>query len=418
MQNNNRFKVEKDEKDKKKKLLLLGGSGYLIPVIEKAKELGIFTITCDNIPDNVAHKYSDMALNISIVEKDKVLDEAKKIHVDGIISFACDPGVTTAAYVAEKMNLQFQGSYESVSILQDKEKFRKFLFDNGFNVPLCVAGTTSDELLLKAKDFKWPLIIKPADSAGSKGVKKVSTKEELENAFDYAMKYSICKKVIAEEYLEFEGEHSSADYFTIEGKLVFSSFSDQLFDKKASNPYTPSFIIWPSSMKKEYQDELNSEIQRLMSLLNMGTGIYNIETCVSNGKGYIMEVSPRGGGCRIAEIQEMSMGAKLIENEIRASVKMPLVPISKTSLEGYWVEMIVHSDSLQSGELKEIEIDRDIEKKNIRYKHLLVKPGDIVPAFTGANATLGDIFLHFENKYVMDDILFSNREWLKIKCVE
>ena len=92
-----------------KKLLLLGGTRYLIPVIQRAKELGYYTITCDYLPNNLSHRYSDEYHNLSIVEKEKVLELAESLQVDGVMSFACDPGVTTAAYVAEKMGLPSPG---------------------------------------------------------------------------------------------------------------------------------------------------------------------------------------------------------------------------------------------------------------------------------------------------------------------
>ena len=98
-----------------KKLLLLGGSRYLLPVIRTAHKLGIYVITCDYLPNNIAHKYSDKYLNVSIIEKDKVLEAAKTESVDGIMSFACDPGVETAAYVAERMELPFQCIFLKIS---------------------------------------------------------------------------------------------------------------------------------------------------------------------------------------------------------------------------------------------------------------------------------------------------------------
>lgn len=91
-----------------KKLLLLGGSRYLVPVIEAAHKLGLYVITCDYLPDNDAHKISDEYMNISIIDKDAVLKAAEEKQIDGVMSFACDPGVVTAAYVAEKMGLPFR----------------------------------------------------------------------------------------------------------------------------------------------------------------------------------------------------------------------------------------------------------------------------------------------------------------------
>ena len=85
-----------------KKILMLGGSRYIIPVIRAAHELGYSVVTCDYLPNNIGHKYSDEYYNVSIVEKDAVLALASKLGTCGVMSFACDPGVTTAAYVAEK----------------------------------------------------------------------------------------------------------------------------------------------------------------------------------------------------------------------------------------------------------------------------------------------------------------------------
>ena len=118
---------------KQKKLMLLGGLRYLLPVIEAAHKLGIYVITCDYLPDNIAHKYSDEYRNVSIVDKEAVLAVARELQIDGIMSFAVDPGVVTAAYVQEKMGLP-GNPYESVCILQNKDRFRNFLTKHGLNV--------------------------------------------------------------------------------------------------------------------------------------------------------------------------------------------------------------------------------------------------------------------------------------------
>ena len=101
--------------DKQKKLLLLGGSSYLRPVIREAHALGIHVITCDYLPDNAAHKYADEYRNISILDRDAVLEAARSLGVSGVMSFACDPGVTTAAYVAEKLGLPAPQGHHGLS---------------------------------------------------------------------------------------------------------------------------------------------------------------------------------------------------------------------------------------------------------------------------------------------------------------
>ena len=399
-----------------KKLLILGGSRYVIPVIKKAHELGVYVITCDYLPDNVGHKFADEYHNVSIVDKDEVLTLAKKLKIDGVVSFATDPGVVTAAYVAERMGLPFQASYEAACILQDKGLFRKFLTEHHFNCPHARRYENIDAPFKDIDFFTWPVIVKPTDSAGSKGVTKVDCPDELREAIKTALDGAHNGAFIIEDFLTFEGHHSSTDPFTVDGELRFATYSDQLFDPAADNPYTPAFIIWPASMKQEHQDELTHEIQRLMHLLQMGTGIYNIETCVANGgKPYIMEVSPRGGGCKIAELQRLAYGVDLIEAEVRKAVGMPVQEIRQTQCDGHWCEMVVHARPGQQGHLKRIWFDLEIEKKYIKVVDITMKQGDMVEPFTGANMSLGDIFMRFDSREELDRITQSADRWLHIE---
>lgn len=399
-----------------KKLMILGGSRYAIPVIQTAKKLGIYTITCDYLPENPAHKVSDEYVNVSIIDKEATLAAAQRLQIDGIVSFGCDPGVVTAAYVAEKMGLPFQGPYKSVEILQDKGLFRQFLTENGFNVPHAKRYTDKNAPFADIDFFTWPVIVKPVDSAGSKGVTRVDTPEALPAAIETAVGGSHNGGFIIEDFLTFEGYHSSADPFTVNGKLEFVSYSDQLFDKDAENPYTPAFIIWPSTMKQAHQDDLTEQTQRLMTLLNMKTGIYNIETCVgSDGKPYLMEVSPRGGGCKIAELQRMAYGIDLIENEVRNAVGMSLTEVRQTECDGVWCEMVVHARPGHSGVLKAITVESDIAERYLKLTDLSAKPGDYVHPFTGANMSLGDMFFRFDSREELDDVMSRVNEWLHIE---
>ena len=398
-----------------KKLMILGGSRYLIPVIESAHKHDIYVITADYLPDNIAHSYADEYCNVSLIDKDAVLEEAKKRNIDGIISFACDPGVVTAAYVAEKMGLPFQTSYEAACILQDKGLFRQFLIDNGFNCPFAKRYTDRNEAKKDRDLFKWPVIVKPVDSAGSKGVTRVDEFEDLDSAIDAAIAESHCGAFIIEEFIIFDGHHSSTDPITVDGELKFITFSDQLFDPEAENPYTPSLIIWPSTMAQKHQDTLASEIQRLMHLLKTRTGIYNIESCVGiDGKPYIMEVSPRGGGCKICDLQKLAYGVDLIEAEVLKAVGLPIGEINAGECDGHWCEAVIHAAPGESGILKKITIDPEV-KDYVKVIDTYMKEGDMVHEFTGANMSLGDIFLRFDTREQLDEVVGRMREWLHIE---
>lgn len=395
-----------------KKLMLLGGMRYLLPVIEAAHKLGIYVITADYLPNNIAHKYSDEYCNVSIIDKEAVLKAAKELKIDGIMSFACDPGVATAAYVAEKMGLPCSGSYESVSILQNKGKFRKFLSDNGFNVPTAKSYDTIEEALKDVDLFQWPVIVKPTDSAGSKGVTKVNDKNQLKESIEYALSFSHSNEFIIEDFLEKIGDSSDCDSFSVDGELKFVSFSAQKFDENCENPYTPAAYSWPATISNEHQIELKKEIQRLLKLLNMKTSIYNIETreC-TNGKAYIMECSPRGGGNRLAEMMRYATEVDMITNSVKAALGMPIENIIQKDLNGYWTEIILHSD--KPGVFDSLFISEEI-KDNLIERDLWIEKGTQVGGFSGANEAIGTIVLRFDNKEKMEAVLSNQDKYVKV----
>ena len=395
-----------------KRLLLLGGSRYALPVIKAAHDLGHHVITCDYLPDNIAHKYSDEYYNVSIIEKDAVLDAAKCLKIDGVMSFACDPGVVTAAYVADRLDLPNVGPYESVCILQDKGRFRKFLADNGFTVPTAKGYTLVEDAVKDVDIFHWPVIVKPTDSAGSKGVTRLDNPEQLRPAINHALDFSHNGHFIVEDFIQQKGFSSDTDSFSVNGKLKFVSFNSQRFDPKAENPYTPAAYSWPSSMTDAHQRELASEIQRLLGLLDMGTSVYNIETREGvDGKAYIMECSPRGGGNRLSECLKYATGVDLIANAVRGALGEEIVGVEQRDYDGCWAEVVLHGDKPGifgglwiSDELKDSIVERD----------LWVKEGERIGGFSAANEAVGTIVLKFETEGRLQEVMSDIPRYVKV----
>ena len=396
-----------------KQLLLLGGSRYLLPVIREAKGLGCRVITCDYLPDNPAHRFSDAYANVSIVERDAVLALAKELQVDGIMSFACDPGVVTAAYVAEKLGLPNVGPYESVALLQDKGRFRAFLQENGFRVPLARSFT---ELVPAQREIRrFPVMVKPVDSAGSKGVSRVDALKELPSAVKTALAFSRCGRFLIEDYIEPAGFPSDTECFSVDGELRFVSFNNQYFDRQAENPYTPAGFTWPSSMPAAAQEELRGELQRLLHLLHMGTTVYNVESRLgTDGQAYLMEVSPRGGGNRLCEMLQYTTGVNLIRNAVKAALGLPVEELSDPVYTGNWSYVALHSG--ESGRFAGLELTEEA-RRSLVEEDLWVRQGEPVEAFSGANKTLGTLVLNWPDRASRDAHMADIGSWLKI-CVD
>lgn len=396
-----------------KRLMLLGGLRYLKPVIDAAHKQGYYVITADYLPDNIAHKWSDEFCNVSIVDKEAVLKEARRLHIDGIMSFACDPGVVAASYVQNEMGLPSFGPFESVEILQNKDKFRAFLTKHGFNVPKAKGFSSVEEALSDLSWYDYPVIVKPTDSAGSKGVTRVDKEEELQPALEYAFKHSIKKNVIVESFIEKKGCSSDTDSFSENGKLKFVSFCAQRFDPKATNPYTPAAYSWPSTFSEEEEAYLTSEIQRLITLLGMKTSVYNIEVRVApDGKPYIMELTPRGGGNRLCEMLRYATGVDMITAITRAMVGDPILePIEQKPYNGHWAEIILHAD--ESGVFDHLDISKELPAEIVE-EDLWVEKGDKVESFEGANNAIGTLVLKFQTAEKLEHAITHQSDWLHV----
>ncbi len=396
-----------------KRLMLLGGLRYLKPVIDAAHKQGYYVITADYLPNNIAHKWSDEYCNVSIIDKEAVLREAQRLKIDGIMSFACDPGVVAASYVQNKMGLPSFGPFESVEILQNKDRFRAFLTKNGFNVPQAKGFDSVEAAMQEIYWYPWPVIVKPTDAAGSKGVTRVDKAEDLKPALEYAMEHSISGHIIVEEFIDKKGCSSDTDSMSVDGKLVFTSFCAQRFDAEATNPYTPAAYSWPSTFTKEEEAYLTSEIQRLITLLNLKTVVYNIEVRVApNGKPYIMELTPRGGGNRLCEMLRYATGVDMITAITRAMVGDPILePIEQKPYNGHWAEIILHAD--ESGIFDHLEISNDLPAEVVE-EDLWVENGDKVESFEGANNAIGTLVLKFKSAEELEYAITHQKEWLKV----
>ena len=393
--------------------MLLGGLRYLKPVIDAAHKQGYYVITADYLPNNIAHKWSDEYCNVSIIDKEAVLKEAQRLQIDGIMSFACDPGVVAASYVQNKMGLPSFGPFESVEILQNKDKFRAFLAKNGFNVPQAKGFDSIEAAMEEIYWYPWPIIVKPTDAAGSKGVTRVDKAEDLKPALEYAMEHSITGHIIVEEFIDKQGCSSDTDSFSEDGKLKFVSFCAQRFDAEATNPYTPAAYSWPSTFTKEQEEYLTSEIQRLITLLNLKTCVYNIEVRVApNGKPYIMELTPRGGGNRLCEMLRYATGVDMITAITRAMVGDPILePIEQKPYNGHWAEIILHAD--KDGIFDHLEISKELSAEIVE-EDLWVEKGDKVEGFEGANNAIGTLVLKFPTAEELEKAITNQRSWLKV----
>ncbi len=395
-----------------KRLLMLGGAMQQIPIIKKAKEMGHYVITCDYLPDNPGHKIADEYYNISTVDKDKVLELAKKLKVDGVVAYASDPAAPTAAHVAEKMCLP-GNPYESVFICTQKDLFRDFLKTHGFNSPRARGFDTYEEAFIDFDNFKLPIMVKPVDSSGSKGVVKVNDRNELYSAVKEALFYSKRKRFIIEEFIVKKGYQISGDGFSFDGQLVFTSYGNELYSNKGIREYVALGEFWPSLLTPELKNKVDNELQRLIHALGMKTSAYNIEVILDQDDNvYILELGPRNGGSYIPQLIQLATGVDLVEYTIRGALGEDCSDLHMVEAQGFYSNYMICST--RSGMFKNLWFDNKFRISNLLDVYCTAKRGQPVMAYRNTNDSMGTILFQAKSLEEMMQITGNMEKFYRV----
>ncbi len=397
-----------------KKLLMLGGAMQQIPAIKRAKDMGLYVITCDYLPDNLGHQYADEYYNVSTTDLKGVLEVAKKCHVDGIVAYASDPAAPTAAYVAEQLGLP-GNPYESVNLLTQKDLFRNFLKKHGFCCPQSCGYTSYKEAKDDLAHFHFPVMVKPVDSSGSKGVVKVYDQNGIKAAVEEALSYSRGKRFIVEEFIEKKGYQISGDGFSIDGKLVFTSFGNEIYSGNGTREYVALGEFWPSLLSLEQKKKVDDEIQRLITALGMKTGAYNIEVILDkHDMPYILELGPRNGGSYIPQLIKYATRVDLIDYTIKGALGESCEGLKMAPTRGVWSNYMILSK--KSGKFKRIVFDVKFEKDNLLDVYCSAKEGEMVYAYQNTSHSLGTILFKAESVERMMEITENIEEyyWVEV----
>ena len=396
-----------------KKILMLGGTRQQIPVIRRAKEMGFYVITCDYLPDNPGHRFADEYYNVSTTDKEAVLELAEKIQIDGIVAYASDPAAPTASYVAEKLGLS-GNPYESVNLLTQKDLFRKFLAQHGFNTPKAEGYNTYEEAYQEIDSFKFPVMVKPVDASGSKGVVKIYDKSELKEAVAEAVSYSRRKRFVVEEFIQKKGYQISGDGFSVDGKLVFTSYGNELYSGKGTREYVALGEFWPSLLTQEEKDKVDSELQRLITALGMKTSAYNIEVIIDESDDvYILELGPRNGGSYIPQLIQYATGVDLVSYTIMAAASEDCSSLAMADTKGCFSNYMILSTV--SGTFKGILFDEDFKNNNLLEVHCTYEAGDQVTAYQNTEHSLGTILFKADNIEEMIEITSNIDKYYQVE---
>ena len=395
-----------------KRVLMLGGSIYQTYAIKAAVEMGYYVITCDYLPDNPGHKFAHEYHNVSTTDKEAVLELARKLKVDGIVAYASDPAAPTAAYVSEKLGLP-TSPYKSVEILSKKHLFRQYLTEHGFNVPKAKSYTKYEEAEKDIDSFHLPVMVKPVDSSGSKGINKLTDKSQLKAFVEDALSYSRDKIFLIEEFIVKNGPQISGDAFSVDGKLVFHCLGNEFYSTKVDKDFAPLGECWPTVMPQEVIDTLAADLQRLISSLEMKSNAYNVEAIYGqDGKVYILELGARSGGSLIPQVTALATGVDMVPYVIKAALGEDCSDLKMAPVKGHWSNYMAHAN--ETGKYAGIEYDDNFKKNHLVDFVTDIKEGDPVHKYRDAQDCVGELILRYNNPEQMNQVIENMDQYVHI----
>jgi biotin carboxylase len=370
-------------------LLVLGAGHFQVPVIRRGKELGCQVIAMDYLPDNPGHRMADESLCISTVDVEAVLAAARDLGIDGVLTYGSDVSAPTVTVVAEALGLPGNPATAG-RILQRKDLFRAFQSSTGLPHPPFTAARRVADFQRGARHLRFPLIVKPADSSGSKGQSLVSSSEEVAVAFDLAMPFSRCGVVVAEEVLVEDLPELVGDVWISSGALSFRQYGHNYFN--TSEPIrVPVGEIVPGTFSREVTCELDRQLAILISGLGLRCGCLNFDGMVAGGEVYLLDIGLRNGGNFLPELIELSTGFDLTAAAIHSALGVPFS--TPAALEERPALSYVLG-ARKAGVLRSIEI-ADTLRPHLARQTFFTSIGSRVEPFTRGDRALGVLFFTF-----------------------
>ena len=366
-----------------KHLMILGAGPFQLPAIRRAVELGYRVTTVDYLPDNVGHRYSHHSVDCSTVDVDGVYRAARDLEIDGICTFSSDVAVPTVAAVAARLGLPGAGM-EAAQIMADKGRFRAFLERTGLDHPrFCVAQGYAQAVEGLAH-LRFPVILKPVDTSGSRGMTVLHALNETEarRAFAHALAFSRSGQVCVEEYID--AVEVGGDAILSQGHIAFLAITH----KHLSGLLVTGHSL-PCDIAAKDQERVRAVLDRACAALGYRAGPLNFDVMVMPHRVVILEMSPRNGGNGIPAVIERASDVNVEELALRIAVAEALPPLAGKPIQRGAGSFVFGSP--RGGRLKAIADEASVRRLVPEVFHFqpFLRAGDRVQPFAHNGNLIG-----------------------------
>lgn len=346
---------------KGKRLMLLGGGIQSCEIIREAHKLGIEVYETDYLEDSPAKKHADKSFMTSCIDVDAVVELCKNEDIDGVFTGYTDSLLPYTEEICRKLDMPFWGSAENIDICIDKMKFKEACNRAGVKT-IPYQKIKQDELDEKLEGVECPVVIKPVDNSGSRGVFKCYDKQLLKEYCEKALTFSKKKEILIEKLMDVNKEFSA--YYLLSGGGILSSMGDRYVVEVDKNTAPQAVgMFFPSIYTDRFLEKADSSIREFFRQNNMRDGFVFIQGFADNDEFYINEIGYRLNGGYTYKFTEFYNGYNQVQELLKFSLmgRMDTDKVRKTNphFSGYGLLLTI---SLKEGEIAEIRGIEEIRK--------------------------------------------------------
>ena len=286
---------------KGKRLLLIGGINSCSDLINIAHRNGVFIGVTDYNKDTYLKSIADAAYDVNALDVDAIVELCKKEKYDGVISNFVDMLSPYVTEIAEKLGFYAPYTKEQLLMSTNKKYFKKKCIEYG--VPVPKEYKINSVYDIESAEIEYPVIVKPVDGSGSKGISTCNNKEELIKGYNKAKESSRGNDVIVEQFI-FEDE-INVTYIANDGNIQLAAIHDRYFNTTQDTEVrVPDLYIYPSKYTDVYLKEYNDKVINMLKSIGIKDGSLFMQACVKDNKVYIYEAGMRLNGCKTYQILE------------------------------------------------------------------------------------------------------------------
>lgn len=372
----------------KNKLFIVGASILQLPAIKTAKEMGLTVAVADRNPKAVGIPYADVYYNVSTVDENGIYEAARDFGAEGIMTLATDMPMRAVAYACDRLGL-CGIDYATAIRSTDKGEMIKAFDSAGLPIPRYFLPETAEDAVNLGKTLGFPLVCKPVDNSGSRGVSLVCSQDELTEAVTYGVTNSVSGRVILEEYLT--GKEVSAEVVVWQGEATVLTVTDKL------TTGAPYFVeighSQPSRLPVAHVKEAEKLAKAAVKAVGITTGAAHVEIMVTEKGAFLIELGARmGGDCITTHLVPLSTGVNMIKANI--NIALGISPkVTPRFSRGAAIRYVLP----EKGTIKSIDGAQIAEcMSGVKCVEIMKRAGETVDAVRNSNDRLGFVITQGE----------------------